>query len=151
MWTPVSTQDDTDTDTVDELERELAALKDEHVAATRAQRKTDLAEVVALTKSLGAGNVRVVDFEYIPGLPTLVVYGTPKKPEIRRYRDRMREGEKPGEKSVEAAEELGMLVARYPERKVFEAMCEARPAFKAQVGQLALGLALGKSKDEGKG
>ena len=136
---------------LEDIQAKRAARKAKAEAERKAQYELDLEELDMLEEKHGDSNVGYVEVAYSPGLPTLAVVRTPAPSELKRYRDRVREKSKSadlGPDTGKAAEELAAVCLVYPEADVFAGMLAARPGLGAQLGLVAIGLAVG---DEGKG
>lgn len=140
--------------TVEEIEARRSARKAALAEQERAQLAIDLAALDDLEVAHGDSNVARLDVPYTPGLPTMAVVRVPKPAEVKRYRARLKE-KNPDPQA--AADEIGASTRVYPPRPpdetpdVFDAMCEARPGLVGQLGVAAMGLAVAREHDEGKG
>ena len=139
-------------DAIDAIEARRAARKAARAAEARAQLAADLEALDALEEAHGDSNLKRLDVPFTPGLPTLCVVRTPRPVEIKRYRDQVKP-RGPGDVPdlTKAAEAVCAVALVYPAADVFVKMCEARPGLAAQLGSVALSLALGAEAAEGKG
>jgi hypothetical protein len=138
------------TDSVEIIEARRAARKEALAAQAKEQRAVDLEALDALEIEHGDSSVRVLDVAFTPGLPTFAVVRCPKGPESKRYKDRLREGDKPN--GIKAADELGASCLVYPpDGPVRAALLAARPMLLTTAGTSAIELASGKAEEEGKG
>jgi hypothetical protein len=145
-------------DRIAAIEAKRAARKAAASTARDEQRAADLERLDELECEHGDSNVSCLDFDFQPGLPTMVIVVAPKRMFIRRYQDRIKP-KKDGRQgdAQEAAEELAAVSIAYPDvrteegREVFERMLEHRAGLKVQCGGEALKLAVGREQDSGKG
>lgn len=118
-----------------------------------AQKLLDLDAIEPLEETHGSTNIAILDVPYTDGLPACCACRTPEEPEMKRYRASVKpkkDGEPLTNNMTSAAEELAHVVLAYPSREVFAEMCAARPGIKAQLGGLAVKLAVGQAAAEGK-
>jgi hypothetical protein len=152
----------------DSPEPQLSAL--EQVEARREARKAaarkaaddalavDLEAIDAIEVQLGDDNVGVMRVGYTPGLPVAAAVRCPKPAELKRFRDRVKPGQKDGRNrdvspdTAKACEELADVCLVYPtDRAVYAKLCEARPGLAAQLGSKAVDLAVAAEDAAGKG
>jgi hypothetical protein len=134
-------------------EAERAARRAEIHEKWSAQKLLDLDKIEAIESAHGDTNIAILDVLYTEGLPACCACRTPEEPEMKRYRSSVKpkkDGEPLTNNMTSAAEELAHVVLVYPEREVFAEMCAARPGIKAQLGGLAVKLAVGRAETEGK-
>jgi hypothetical protein len=137
-------------------EAKRAARKAKIQEASDVQKAADTEAIDAIEESLGDGAVKAIDVPYRAGLVTKVAVRCPTKPEIKRYRDRVkptkdrRNNEVPGDAAA-AHEEIGEVCRVYPEKKAFEAVCDAYPGLLGQCGMQAVALSVGEEEKAGKG
>lgn len=133
-----------------------AAAKDE---ARAEQRILDLEACEAITDGLGADVLTdMVDVEWGPGLPTLIMVRCPTRPELSRYRSgiKQKDGAVDAKSATEAAELLAAVCVLYPARKAppgeksaWDVLCEARPGAAAGAGSAAIKLSVARAQAEG--
>jgi hypothetical protein len=136
-------------------ELDIAAVEDKRAArkaalaeAREAQRALDLAEIDALEITHGDSNIAVIELPYVDGLPTCAAVRTPKKPEVKRYQDRIKRDKSA---TAEAAEEVGKCTLVYPSDPEVQArLLDTRPGLPVQLGVTALNLSTGKDAESGK-
>ncbi len=129
-----------------------AALKPEYDA----QRAIDISAVDELEILHGDSNVKLINIPHTSGRPTCVACRVPTHNLMKRYRSRVKPGKdaRNREKEIDyagAAEELGASCVIYPEKSVFDAICDERPGLLTQVGMHCLDLGTGHEEAEGKG
>jgi hypothetical protein len=137
---------------LEEVEKRRAERKAKVEAERNEQRAVDLEAIEALEIQHGDSSICMLEVPYTPGLPNLVAARCPNDAEVKRYRASVKPDKqgRPGN-AVAAAEQLAALVRVYPDDEAYAAICAARPGIHAQLGATALGLAVGKAEDEGKG
>ena len=142
------------------------------VEARRAERKAkaqrdhearlavDLAAIDEIEAAYGDASIAVI--RMAPGdVPAAVAVRTPKPPEMKRWRDRVKPTKDSRNREVTpdasaAAEELGSTCRIYPAQDaegeaLFEALLQSRPGILVQMGTRALELGGGREESEGKG
>jgi hypothetical protein len=138
--------------TLEQIEAKREARKAQAETDRKAQLAIDLEAIDALECEYGDSNVAMVEVTYLPGLPVLVACRTPKGPEIKRYRDRVKDkGNGKSGDPIAAAIELAAVCRVYPPKEAYDLILEARPGIDTQIGVEALKLASGKAASEGKG
>lgn len=138
--------------TLEQIEAKREARKAQAETDRKAQLAIDLEAIDALECEYGDSNVATIEVTYLPGLPVLVACRTPKSPEIKRYRDRVKDkGNGKAGDQVAAAIELAAVCRIYPPKEAYDLILEARPGIDTQLGVEALKLASGKASSEGKG
>jgi hypothetical protein len=128
-----------------EVQAEFNAERDNQLA-------TDLEAITELEIELGDSRVSAVDLPYNPGLPLKAAVRRPDKAEIKRYRKQTepRKDGKPPDFTA-AHEMIGEACCVYPDPEkqpeLFEALCEALPALKGQLGIVAIQMSVGVEED----
>lgn len=117
----------------------------------------DLERISDLEEQLGDANVATVRIAYVDAdTPVAASVRCPKPNEIKRYRDRVKPGQKDGRnRTVEpdvakASEELCASCLVYPDAEAFARMCAARPLLAGQLGRAAVDLAAADAEEQGK-
>ena len=135
---------------IEHIEAERAARKEALANAKAEQFAADLAALNDLEVEHGDENVaRVGVGRYSLGLPTLVVVRPLSKPELKRFRDRVR-GENAD--AASAADEAGASAMLYPTKdsELYAALIAAAPGVLTRAGTAAVQLAAGMAASEGK-
>jgi len=135
-----------------QAEAKRAARKAKAAEAEDTQKAIDIEAIDALEEQLGDASTKAIHVGFTPGMVTAVLVRCPTRPEVKRYRDRIKPDKKgrPGDGAA-ANEELGAACRVYPaDDDAFEALCEARPGLLAQCGSVAAALATGAEEAEGK-
>ena len=140
-------------------EKRLAAAKKRRAEAQAAfntgredQLATDLEAITDLEIEHGDSHISAVDLPYNPGLPMKAAVRRPNKAEIKRYR-KQTEPRKDGKQPdfTAAHEMIGEACCVYPDpekqKELFEALCEAMPAIKGQLGIVAIQMSVGVEED----
>lgn len=117
----------------------------------------DLEKINAIEESLGDANVSTVRIAYVDAdTPVAAAVRCPKPAEMKRYRDRVKPGQKDGRNRpvepdyAKAHEELCAACLVYPDAEAFERMCAARPLLAGQLGKAAVILAAADEEEQGK-
>lgn len=117
----------------------------------------DLAAIDEIEAQLGDSNVAVLRVVSPDGLPCAAAVRCPKPAEMKRFRDRVKPGQKDGRnRDVEpdhakACEELAAACLVYPtDRDAYDRLCTARPGVAGQLGALAVKLAVGAEDEDAK-
>lgn len=118
----------------------LAKQRDEQYAK-------DLEAIDALEVEHGDTNIAILEVPFTLGMPVLAAVRTPTDPETKRYRSRV---QAKNADTAAASEEVGMSCVVYPTGDVLEALLQARPGVRVQLGTSALGLATATAKAEEK-
>lgn len=138
--------------TLEELEAAREARRKAREEQRKAQRATDLEAITAIETEDGV-ELTLLDVLSPPGMPTLVALRDPTKPEITRYRARVRpkrQDDRPD--TIAAAEEIGLSCLRYPPPgEVRDALLSALPNLQVLIGTTAIDRSHGKVIEEGKG
>jgi hypothetical protein len=130
------------------VEDKRAARKAALASARNTQRALDLVAIDELEVEHGDSNVAIIELPFVEGLPTCAAVRTPKRPEVKRYQDRIKRDKSA---TAEAAEEIGKVAVIYPsDPDVVAKLYDSRPGLPVQLGVAALNLATGKDADEGK-
>jgi hypothetical protein len=140
-------------DRSDELQKRRAERREAAQAAHDAQKDVDLEHVDALEEVLGAAQVKVIETDPLPGVAALVAIRCPSPSEIKRYRDRIRDGKNQGKDTqIAALQELGKACWAYPEigSELGKATLEKFPGLDTQAGGVAVGLSIGREERLGK-
>lgn len=143
--------DESSTSRLAQIEAKRAARKAQIDDARNEQRATDLEAIDAIEAERGDSNVVMLEVPYSPGMVTLVAARCPSEAEVKRYRAMVkpdRQG-RAGD-AVAAAELLASVTRVYPDEDAYAVVRAARPAIHAQLGAMALTLAIGKAEEEGK-
>lgn len=137
-------------------EARRAELKAAARAEYEAQHAQDIEAICELEIQHGPDNVAVVKIPLtsVDGKKyTAAAVRTPSKDQIKRYRESVTP--RPNSKDVPdhaaAAEALAYVCVVFPSKDELNALCEARPGLKVQLGVAALELASGSADREGKG
>lgn len=116
----------------------------------------DLEKISDIEEQLGDANVATVRIAYVDAeTPVAASVRCPKPSEIKRYRDRVKPGQKDGRnRTVEpdvakASEELCAVCLVYPDTEAFARMCAARPLLAGQLGKAAVNLAAADEEERG--
>lgn len=142
---------------IEELEEKLAKTREVREKAEGEQYEKDLEEQIRLVEEHGViATVKVARFA--PGFPTRAFVRTPRSSEYKRYKDSVHRAiDKKNISSQQAAsEQLARSCWVYPapgEGGLSEeqsAMLEKFPGLLTAIGVTAIGLAEGKTVDEGK-
>jgi hypothetical protein len=137
------------TDTLQQIQERRAARKAALAELELEQRAIDLAAIDALEQEHGDGNIAIREVTYSEGLPVLAAVRCPTGVEMKRYKDRLREGAKPD--GIRAAEEVASSCIVYPTGDDRAKLLAARPALLTELGNAATSLASGRAVEEGKG
>lgn len=135
----------------------LTALEEKRAARKAARQKDydaraliDLEHLDQLEQEHGDSCVTYLKIDR-DGLPTMAIARCPSAFEVKRFRAAvMPKGDKDKPDPVPAAEQVATSCLLYPEREVFDQMCQVVPSLRQQLGAAALELATGKTKAEGK-
>jgi hypothetical protein len=139
---------------LEDIEAKRAARKAASEAAADEQAATDLEAIDALEQEHGYSNVSVLKVAFVgESLPTRVAVRAPSQGEVKRFRTmvaarKVRGQDVPGD-HVAASEMLGASCLVYPTRDVLEKLCEKRAGLLAQLGGVALQLAIAQDESEG--
>jgi hypothetical protein len=135
-----------------EIQARRDARKDAAAAASTAQHLVDLEAIDKLESEPDCGELAVLRLpSHTPGLPVLAAARAPRPVEVKRYRDSVkpnRKGDPPD--YAAAATQLAAIVRVYPDKEVYEAMCEACPGLPVQLGTAALELVTARDAAAGK-
>lgn len=137
--------------TIEETEERRAARKAEHQKRRDAQYAIDLEALDMLEVEHGDDLVVRVDTDrYAEGQPTMVVLRLPTAPERKRYEAMVKgKGKKEGD-PLGAAALVADSCRLYPEKEVFEDLCETFTGLKLNCGVQAVKAAQGQVHEEGK-
>jgi hypothetical protein len=136
-------------------EAKRAARKAKAQEAADAQKAIDTEAIDAIEASLGDSAIKAIDIPFRAGLVSKVAVRCPSKPEINRYRDRVkpqrdrRNVEVPGDAAA-AHEEIGAVCVVYPDKEQFAKVCEVLPGLLGQCGMHAVALSVGEEEKAGK-
>lgn len=111
------------------------------------QELLDLDAIESLESEHGAAALGQVEVKYTPGLPTVVVVRTPKRVEIKRFRE---ECKAPNADIQEAQDKLADVCVLYPAPEVRPELWEKYPGIKAMVAQKCILLAAGHAETRAK-
>jgi hypothetical protein len=137
-------------DEIAKIKRERAKRKEALAEARDSQRAIDLAALNDIEVERGDGNVAAVEVSrYSPGLVTLVVVRALTRPELKRFRDRVR-GENAD--NAAAAEEAGLSALLYPspDSEDWTRLFDAVTGILTRAGVEAVRLAAGTEREQGK-
>jgi hypothetical protein len=119
------------------------------------QKATDLEAIDALEDAQDYHGVRVLDIDYVDGLPCTIAVRTPKACEVKRYHDRLRvktrRGAAEAPDGIGAQSELGSACIIYPTGDVLAQLVAIRSGIPVSAGMAAVELAQARDADEGKG
>lgn len=117
----------------------------------------DLEAIDEIETQLGDTNVATVRVGYISGLPAAVAVKCPSPGLMKRFRDRVKPGQKDGRNRdiepdhVGACEELAAACLVYPaDKDVYAQLCAKRPGLAGQLGKEAVKLAVGAEESDSK-
>lgn len=130
------------------VEERRAARKAQLADAEKAQRELDLEAIDALEVQHGDSNIAVLRVPYADGFPVLVAVRTPKEPEVKRFRARVKSDDK--DQHTAACAEVGESCVVYPARDVFAQLAKQRPNLTVDAGLAALNLSRASKDAEGK-
>jgi len=137
-------------ESLEQIECERTERKEALAKARLAQRAIDIGALNALEIERGDGNVASLDVgRYAPGLVTLLVVRPLTRPELKRYRDRIRAE---NADNAAAAEEAAASTLLYPARdsEQWSQLTEAIPGIAARAGVEAVQLSVGLERASGK-
>lgn len=135
----------------EQLQAKRDALRAELERLEAAQEEIDLEKILELEIEHGVSNITVIKVPFSPGSVTRVAARTPKPEEIKRYRHRVKPkklGDVPN--TQDAAAELGAVCRVYPDESAWAKVLGERAGLDTQLGQRAVGLAVGEEESEGK-
>lgn len=135
-----------------EIQRRREERKKDLEAKREEQYLIDLAALEAAEMKHGDSCVKVVLFEFIPGLPTFAIVQTPDRMLMKRFHTRLKpsKNQQAGAAAVDAAEELAPEIVVYPNSETVSKMQEARPGFLLACGNAGIALAESRDAVEGK-
>ena len=128
-------------------QRERAKQEAARAEAQAEQELADLDALDALEAEHGAAALGKVEIKHTPGLPTLIVVRTPKRVEMKRFRDQCKA--KDADLS-EAQEQLADLCIVYPAPELRDQLWETYPGAKALAAQCCILLAAGHEEARAK-
>jgi hypothetical protein len=134
--------------TEEQIEEKRAARKAELAKAELKQRIKDLQAIDELEILHGDNNIAVLRVKYVPGLPTLVAVRAPKDVETKRFRARVKSGDK--DQQTAAVAEVGETCLVYPSREEFAQLAKVRTNLSVDAGSSALDLSVSAKDAEGK-
>lgn len=112
------------------------------------QEIADLEAINELEIQHGDSNISVLRVPFSPGLPVLLAVRTPKEPEVKRFRARVKSEDK--DQQTAAAAEIGEACLVYPSREVFAQLAKIRTNLPVDAGTSALKLSVASKDAEGK-
>ena len=125
--------------------------KEERAAKRAEQELVDLDALEELEAEHGMGAISQTPIDYVEGLPTVVYARTPTTAEMARFRATIkpkRDG-KSGD-LAQAKADLADICLLYPERSVYDQMCDRFPSLKPLVGEACLVASSGRADAQAK-
>ena len=142
---------------IEEVRKRRAARKEALRIEEEAQREIDEESLDNLEIEYGDNMIGVQQVKYVSGQATMVIVRGPSSPETQRYRATVAKAQ--NVKAHDAArkasivskalDDLAASCVLYPDKELFELMCDQRPGLKHLVGNKAIGVALSENEELG--